>query len=720
MTRAMFVAIGLAAGVAAVALTSTPAAAQMAAALGKPLPSPDLPVGTVTVRIVAGSAAAPVVGTDVTLIVNDTPRVARTDSAGRASFAGLPVGAQVVAKVLDEDKAEHASDAFPIPAAGGVRLMITTKPWQAGAGGGGGAPFAGGGGGGMPSPRQVSGEPRGEQSDPPGTITVRVAYDDFKDTPEGTPVALIGYVADDSITTQVVNTDKEGRAVFSGLDRSSATSYFAMTLVPRNGGFDRLYAGPMVLEAQTGVRLVLSSEKRDSRSPAIDDYGKNDPQGDTPAGKVRVALEGVADLSAKVTLFDVATKRALGEARPEASPPDPSRVQAGSQFVPDDKLPAGTLDVEVVGGAGQDQEPLKDVAIRVMAAGSHDPTSGLLSSTGADGTVRMAVKASEPQKAVFVINGRAMESQPFDLARSGGKLMVRARWEATGRPQAVFDFAGTPGQVVYAECEFKGQRYRSLPAQLIAAAGTKLTAYVYPRTLFQFSIDSAVNDARLDLRGRFQVHNYSWSPYRAGPDGLVVPMPRGFRDASVDESDQAEVSVAQGEGFRLIRPIPPGGRAFHGSFRLPVDHGNVNWSLDLPMGAFQSEVHILKTPGMKVNVPPGVDVDTRTVQAGDVFMIGPISIRPQQSMAMTLEGLPMPPAWRTVVPLIVGLLVIVVIGGGIGYALLRKPGAPADAAAVAREARRQALLDELVGLERDGGDRKRREQVLSELEGLWG
>src|ERR1044071_5523554 len=110
-----------------VAVVATPAAAQIAAALGKPLPSPDLPVGTVSVRVVAGSAASPVVGTDVTLIVNDTPRVARTDSAGRATFPGLPAGANVVAKVVNEDKVEHPSEQFAVPESGGARVLITTK-----------------------------------------------------------------------------------------------------------------------------------------------------------------------------------------------------------------------------------------------------------------------------------------------------------------------------------------------------------------------------------------------------------------------------------------------------------------------------------------------------------------------------------------------------------------------------------------------------------------
>src|SRR5437868_2500053 len=153
MRRSLSLVVAVAIGAAGVALVPAPAAAQIAAALGKPLPSPDLPVGTVVTRIVAGSAASPVVGTDVTLVVNGAPRVARTDSAGRATFPGLPVGATVLAKVLDADKGEHASEEFAIPDSGGMRVLITTKPWQGGAGGG--APFAGGAGG-MPEPRSMS------------------------------------------------------------------------------------------------------------------------------------------------------------------------------------------------------------------------------------------------------------------------------------------------------------------------------------------------------------------------------------------------------------------------------------------------------------------------------------------------------------------------------------------------------------------------------------
>jgi hypothetical protein len=714
-SRGSIVVLAFGLGLAGVTLATTPAAAQVAAALGKPLPSPDLPVGTVSVRIVAGTAAAPVVGTDVTLLVNTTPRVARTDSAGRATFAGLPVGATVIAKVVDADKAEHASDEFAIPDAGGSRVMITTKPWQAG---GGGAPFAGGGGG-MPNPRQLSGEARPEQADPAGQITVRVTYDDFQDTPEGVPVVLVGYGADDTTKYQVLKTDKAGRAQFTDLDRSGGTSYFAMTLLARNGAVDRVMSLPVVLESQVGVRMILSSEKRDSKAPPIDDLNKGDPQVATPAGKVRVVLEGVADLTATVRLVDAATKQVIGDAKPEASGPDPSRVQGGAQFEPDPKLPAGTLDVEVLGGPGQTEEPLKDIEIRVIAAAAKDATGGLVSATGGDGTVRMALQVAEPQKAVFMINGRQLVSQPFELAKSGGKLAIRAHWEDTGRPQAMFDVAATPGQVVYAEATFRAQHYRSMPFPLIERTGSKITIYAFPRVMFRFQLQAFVEDELFAAQGRFEITNYSWAPYRAGPDGLLVPMPHGFKGGVVFDPDQNEVAVAAGEGFRIIRPIPPGGRMFHGGFSLSVEGGKVDWALDLPMGAYESELDIKQTPGMKVQTPPNVKGEVHTVPQGTYFVLAPISITPKQSMVMSIEGMPSVPAWRTWVPRIVGVLVVGLMLAGVAFALLGRRPARAAAVGATSETRRQKLLDELVELERTGGNPKRREQLLGELEDLW-
>jgi hypothetical protein len=708
--------LALALGAAGVALAAAPAAAQMAAALGRPLPSPDLPVGTVTVRVVAGSAASPVVGTDVTLVVNDAPREARTDSAGRASFQGLPAGATVIAKVLDEDKTEHASEPFPIPDSGGIRVMLTTKPWQAGAGGG--APFAGGAGGGMPNPRQLSGQARGEQADPPGTVTIHVTYDDFKDSPAGVPVALVGYCADDTTSFQRIETDKDGRARFEGLDRSGGTSYFAMVLLPRNGTTDRMASSPIVLDSQVGVRMVLSSEKRASQAPAIDDVNKIDAQDGTPAGKIRVVIEGTGDLNEPVALIDAATKQPIAQARPQAGEADASRVRAQPQFEADATLPPGTLDVGVFGGPGKTEKPMPGLSIRIIADNSTDASSAPEATTGADGTVRMTTQGSGPQKVVLTINGNELVSPAIDLTKSGGRLAIRAHWDDTARPQAMFD-APAAGQVVYAEYSHRGQRYRSLPIDVLDRTGSKLTIFAFPRVLFRFQLDAVVQDAWLAAWGRFEVMNWSWAPYRAGPDGLVVPLPKGFQGGVVDGSDQSEIAVSAGEGFRIMRPIPPGGRPFHGRFSLPVASGKTTWTLDLPMGAFNSELVIKQTPGMMVHADGKIDVDPRDAPEGKFYLIGPINIREPRSISMTIDGLPSSPAWRGWLQGVIGILVVCVILGGIAVAL-RARRHPPEATGAADDARRQQLLDELVELERTGTNPKRRDQLLGELEQLWG
>src|SRR5437868_1943319 len=91
--------------------------------------------------------------------------------------------------------------------------VVTATPAEAQPAAAGCAAFAGGAG--MPNPRQLSGEPRAEQSDPSGMITVRVTYDDFKDSPEGVSVVLVGYNADDTTSYQVMTTDKSGRVQFA-------------------------------------------------------------------------------------------------------------------------------------------------------------------------------------------------------------------------------------------------------------------------------------------------------------------------------------------------------------------------------------------------------------------------------------------------------------------------------------------------------------------------
>jgi hypothetical protein len=702
--------------------------AQPAMALGKPLEDGSLPVGTVSVRIVAGAPSNPVIGTDVTLLVNGEPRVARTDSAGRAMFPGLPAGAAVQAKVAagGEKKEDIASETFPVPATGGVRVMLTTKPFQGGAM----PPMAGGAG--MPEARQMSGQPRPDRMVPPGSYQIRVTYNNLQikdgeavdsEPPVGESVTVVGYSYDESVTAQTMKVDAKGHAQFDGLDVGGNLVYFALTRLPRNGNVDRLASVPVQLETQAGAKLILSSDKRTSTVPQIDDLAGTASAALPPAGKVKITLEGYPRELSEITLFDAVTKQVVGKGKPQIAPPDPSKVDGDTRFEADKSLPAGTVDVRVHGGAGNADTPLPDIAVRVVPIDATNVAEGIASKTAADGSVRLAVAApAKKHRLLFDVNGKELASGEFDLSASGGKLEIIAHWEDEGHPQVVFDVPYNPAQVLYAETRQVSplskqlELYRSMPFQTLEQVGAYAPISILPRILFSFQLQSFVEDEIFGVRGLWRVMNNSWIPYRDSADGLVIKLPKGHVGGIVGDEFQAEVSVAPGEGFRILRPLPPGSTQFEAGFSLKSDEGDIHWHLDLPLGAFQSMVQIREFPNLDVELPQGVTGDWQTGRSGTKwFTVDDIMIPTNKSMVMTIHGLPTHPAWKKWVPRFVGILVVLIMIGGIVFAMMRKRS-PDEAIT---EARKRELMDELVELEKTNTDSKRREQVLSELERMW-
>jgi hypothetical protein len=89
---------------------------------GVPLPAADLPVGTVSVRVIRGSVANNLPDVDVEFQINSTPRVVKTDDAGRAQVSGLAVGTRVKASaVVDGERLETQEITV---GQSGVRFML--------------------------------------------------------------------------------------------------------------------------------------------------------------------------------------------------------------------------------------------------------------------------------------------------------------------------------------------------------------------------------------------------------------------------------------------------------------------------------------------------------------------------------------------------------------------------------------------------------------------
>jgi hypothetical protein len=97
---------------------------------GIPRPVNDLPDGAISVRLIRGDLSNNITNHPVELRAGGKTLTQKTDDSGRAQFSGVAPGTPVKASaVVDGERLE--SQDFPIPASGGVRLMLvatdTTK-----------------------------------------------------------------------------------------------------------------------------------------------------------------------------------------------------------------------------------------------------------------------------------------------------------------------------------------------------------------------------------------------------------------------------------------------------------------------------------------------------------------------------------------------------------------------------------------------------------------
>jgi hypothetical protein len=106
--------------VAAATAQQMPDPSQMA---GRPLPAPELPTGTVSVRLVRERMGNNIVNHPVTLKAADRSLAGTTDQQGRAQFADVPPGTSVTVEAVVDGEALRSQE-FAVPATGGVRVAL--------------------------------------------------------------------------------------------------------------------------------------------------------------------------------------------------------------------------------------------------------------------------------------------------------------------------------------------------------------------------------------------------------------------------------------------------------------------------------------------------------------------------------------------------------------------------------------------------------------------
>ncbi len=493
----------------------------------------------------------------------------------------------------------------------------------------------------MQDPRQMSGIARGEQTDPPGRLTVRAVQGAMKRTefgdikavfPPDAKIHLVTINTEGKVTLTSRAVDRGGRAVFDRLVANASHSYIALALLGRQGAEDRLISRLVTMPPKVGMRMILAGEAVDSQKPPIDDLVNTDQQ--QPA--------------------------------PTAPPP-------------------GTVVIRLSGDTRNVQE------VELYQAGADAPMA----------------KA----KVEVVSNNQGQKELQAGFA----------------------SIPGGPDAVYYARAAGQPRPFLTLPFQLTAAQGASVSLIIAPPVLFGFHGIGMLDDEQLYFQAQILLFNPSLVPYQPGPQGLRIPLPKGYTGASINEEmgegGAVPVKVDEDRGLVWRGPLPPGERSFVASFGLPTDDGKATFEMPMPHGLFRgwrNQMVFEQIPGMRIQTPAGAT--QRTAMGNDNrphTVIENLQLDTGTSLKLLISGLPVHPAWKRWLRNGVGLIVLGLLGWGVwGVATRSRRGGGRQSTL---EEEREELLEEVVRLEADLRRQRvteqvyqqRRGELLRQLEGVY-
>ncbi len=214
----------------------------------------------------------------------------------------------------------------------------------------------------MRDPRQMSGIARGEQTDPPGRLTVRLVQGAMKrsefgdiraEFPPGGIVHLIDIDAKGKVRLISRPVDRGGRAVFDRLVANASRSYLALAVLPRPGAEDRLISRLVTMPPKVGMRMILAGEATDSQKPAIDDLINAQEQSTVtppPAGTVVIRLSGDTKNVREVELYKAGVDAPVAKTKVEVVADQSGQKGLQARF---SGIPAGADVVYYARAAGQ-------------------------------------------------------------------------------------------------------------------------------------------------------------------------------------------------------------------------------------------------------------------------------------------------------------------------------------------------------------------------------
>jgi hypothetical protein len=376
-----------------------------------------------------------------------------------------------------------------------------------------------------------------------------------------------------------------------------------------------------------------------------------------------------------------------GAAAQEAAAPEQTFAMGAvtGRAVPQDGLPAGTLEVALVDQGGQ---PITGRLVQLGEVSSENSVKVEKATSDARGLVRfqgLPTGESTGYAAIIQHENMRLGTEPFRMDPTRG---MRAEIRALGRT--------------------------SDPSVLRFEARSKLIL--------------EVGEDSLQMMEQLIFKNLSQKLFDPGPEGLLVPLPDDHEGAREIEGT-TPLDIRAGQGVAVRAPIPPNtGAMFYTQIRvgfvIPAGGApSVSLKQKMPFGLEKPLFLIPGTANLTLSAP-GLhsEPDQADAQGNVVKLYSMGDVAPGGTLAVTVNGLP---ALNRSGRNIAAVICLLLIGGAIAFSPRSRKVVHAQNTAAQLTERRERLFAELVALEqvrkakRDGSVDLRRQELVTKLETVY-
>jgi hypothetical protein len=369
-------------------------------------------------------------------------------------------------------------------------------------------------------------------------------------------------------------------------------------------------------------------------------------------------------------------------------------------------VPAGTVSVRVIRQTMSNNATGVEVQLEA-------PPQSLKATTDANGrAVFPNVAQGLTWKAVAIVDGERLESQPFNIPSAGGLRMLLVAGLKSGAPAA----SGAPAPGVAAPAGQAGASAGSTPG---GAAAQAVPGDVTLGGQSRFVVE--LGEQMLEVYGLFELTNLSSSPVMPAKP-IVFEVPAEAKTVSVLEGSSPNAK-ADGNRVTVSGPFAPGVTNVQIAYRFPYSGGRVHVTQALPLALAQTTVILRKLDGVQFHLANGQGQRDVPLEGRMYVVLNGGAIPVGTPLELTLNGLPHHAEWPMYLG--IGLGALILIGGGV-LVFRGAPGAGREEDARALKARRATLFEQLVSLERrrtgklrdDPGLNARRNELMTQIEAL--